>query len=252
MRIGRQYETERKPELLEEKKKWDALELEIFRKCDVTTFLSPVETAFVAKTLPRTRTATIPFFVHEYFGASAPIYHAKDRSGLLCVGGFGHAPNVDAAHWTVSEIMPLVWKRLSEAVVHFVGSEMPDEIKALGSERVVMHGQLSDDDLAALYAQCRVSLVPLRYGAGMKGKVVEAFEQGLPVVSTSVGLEGFTGLPKDIAPADTPEEFADRIVKLLGDDAAAEKTSRLQYDYIASFMSKAKAEETFRRLFSKP
>ena len=252
LRISRQYETERKPELLEEKKKWDALELEIFRKCDVTTFLSPVETAFVAKMLPKARTATIPFFVHEYFGASAPDYHAKNRSGLLCVGGFGHAPNVDAAHWTVSEIMPLVWKRLPDAVVHFVGSEMPDDIKALGSERVIMHGQLSDDDLAALYAQCRISLVPLRYGAGMKGKVVEAFEQGLPVVSTSVGLEGFTGLPKDIAPADTATTFADRIVKLLGDDDSAEKASRLQYDYIATFMSKAKAKKTFRQVFSTP
>ena len=252
LRIGRQYEVERKPELLEEKKKWDALESEIFRKCDVTTFLSPVETAFVAKTLPGAKTATIPFFIHDYFGCGKPSYKAEGRPDLLCVGGFGHAPNVDAAKWTVREIMPLVWEKRPDAVVHFVGSEMPDDIKALESERVVMHGRLSDDDLAALYKRSRMSLVPLRYGAGMKGKVVEAFEEGIPVVSTSIGLEGFTGLPKDIAPADTPEAFAKRILELLADPAVAEKLSRLQYRYIASFMSKEKAEKTFREIFHRP
>jgi GT2 family glycosyltransferase len=250
LRIARQYEVERKPELLEEKRKWDALEDEIFRKCDVITFLSPVETAFVAKKLPGTRTTTIPFFVHDYFGCGKPAYQAEGRPDLICVGGFGHAPNVDAAKWTVREIMPLVWEKHPDATVHFVGSEMPDEIKALGSERVVMHGRLSDEDLAALYKRSRMSLIPLRYGAGMKGKVVEAFEEGIPVVSTSIGLEGFTGLPKAITPADTAKAFAKRILELLADPAAAEKLSRLQYDYIASFFSKDKAEKTFLQIFS--
>ena len=252
LRFRRQYEITGDASLLREAEKWKAMECEIFRKADLVTYLSPVETEAVKQLVPEAHVATIPMFVHEYFRSEPPSFDMKDRTDLICVGGFGHAPNVDATKWTISEIMPLVWKRLPEAVVHFVGSQMPDEIKALGSEHVVMHGQLSDDDLAALYAQCRISLVPLRYGAGMKGKVVEAFEQGLPVVSTSVGLEGFTGLPADIAPADTPEEFANHIVKLLEDDDAAEKASRLQYDYIASFMSKAKAEETFRRVFSIP
>ena len=252
LRIGRQYEVERKPELLEEKRKWDALEGEIFRKCDVITFLSPVETAFVAKKLPGTRTMTIPFFVHDYFGCGKPAYQAEGRPDLICVGGFGHAPNVDAAKWTVREIMPLLWEKRPDATVHFVGSEMPDEIKALGSERVVMHGRLSDEDLAALYKRSRMSLIPLRYGAGMKGKVVEAFEEGIPVVSTSIGLEGFTGLPKAITPADTAKAFAKRILELLADPSAAEKLSRLQYDYIASLFSKDKAETTFRQLFRAP
>ena len=125
------------------------------------------------------------------------------------------------------------------------------ELVAMGrSPYTGFWGRLSDEDLAELYKRSRMSLIPLRYGAGMKGKVVEAFEEGIPVVSTSIGLEGFTGLPKAITPVDTAKAFAKRILELLADPAAAEQLSRLQYDYIASFFSKDKAEKTFHQIFS--
>ena len=252
LRFRRQYEITGDASLLLEAEKWKAMECEIFRKVDLVTYLSPVETEAVKRLVPEARVATIPMFIHDYFRSEPLSFRMEGRAGLLCVGGFGHAPNLDAVRWMTKEIMPLVLAKKADVVLHVVGSQMPEDIKALASPTFIPHGQVSDDELDSLYRSCALAVVPLRYGAGMKGKVVEAFEEGIPVVSTSIGLEGFTGLPKNIVPADTAEAFAKRILDLLADPAAAEKLSHLQYRYIASFMSKEKAEKTFREIFHRP
>ena len=252
LRFQRQYDLTGDEALLKEAEKWKAMECEIFQKVDIVTYLSPVETEAVKRLVPKAHVATIPMFVHEFFHELPPSFLMKGRTGLLCVGGFGHAPNLDAVHWMANDIMPLILAKRGDVVLHVVGSQMPDDIKAMASPTFVPHGQVSDDELDLLYRSCALSVVPLRYGAGMKGKVVEAFEEGIPVVSTSIGLEGFTGLPKEIAPADTAQAFAKRILELLADPAAAENLSRLQFDYIASFFSKEKAVATFRQLFRAP
>lgn len=245
LRLQRQYEVERSPQLKEEAERWRDIELDITRKVDLSVYLSPVETEAVAKAVPGATTQVIPMFVHDFFDHSPAAYDPKARSGVLCVGGFGHAPNADAVHWLLDSVLPLVWKELPDLVLHVVGSKMPPEIKALENERVIMHGALSDEELSAQYARCRVALVPLRYGAGMKGKVVEALEAGVPMVSTSIGLEGFTDLDPRIVATDSAEAFATRIVALIRDDALASALSEAQRTYIAKFFAKDRAKRVF-------
>jgi len=140
----------------------------------------------------------------------------EDRSNLLFVGNFWHQPNVDAIEFFCNDIFPLLDQRLGEAKLYVVGDNIPAEIEALATDRVIILGYV--DNLGELMARVRISVAPLRFGAGMKGKIGEALAHGLPVVTTSIGAEGM-GLEngRDALIAETPQEFADQIVRLYTD-----------------------------------
>jgi glycosyltransferase involved in cell wall biosynthesis len=140
------------------------------------------------------------------------------RAGLLFVGGFRHTPNLDAVRWLVTEILPRVRARRPDAELHVVGSDLPAELRALGGAGVHWHGFVAD--LGPLLQACRLSVAPLRFGAGVKGKVNQALAAGLPVVATTCAVEGM-GLVDgvDALVADSAEAFADAIVRGYTDDA---------------------------------
>jgi glycosyltransferase involved in cell wall biosynthesis len=139
------------------------------------------------------------------------------RAGLLFVGGYEHDPNVDGAAWFVIEVLPLIVSEVGEVHVTLAGSKPTDEVLALRSDSIAVPGWL--EDLGPLYDQARVAIAPLRFGAGVKGKVGEALARGVPMVATTVGAEGM-GLRSgdDIEVADDPAAFAARVVRLLRDD----------------------------------
>jgi glycosyltransferase involved in cell wall biosynthesis len=137
---------------------------------------------------------------------------------LLFIGGFRHMPNVDAIEWFVAEVWPLVRARLPALTLTVVGSLMPDRIKAINGPGINNLGYVAD--VESLIAKARISLAPMRYGAGVKGKVNQAMAHGLPVVATSVAAEGMSLRPGiDLLVADEPLAFADAIVRLYGDEA---------------------------------
>ena len=116
------------------------------------------------------------------------------RSGLIFVGSYQHAPNVDAVTYFVRSIWPLVRQRVPTAVFRIVGSGMTPEVQALAGNGVEVIGFV--DDLDAVLAQSRVAVVPLRYGAGMKGKILTSLRAGLPTVSSSIGIRGICTHPR--------------------------------------------------------
>ncbi|MHB1582162.1 MAG: glycosyltransferase [Acidimicrobiales bacterium] len=126
------------------------------------------------------------------------------REGLLFVGNYTHLPNVDAARWMAQEIHPLVRKELGAVTLRLAGSFPTDEVRALASADVEVLGWVPD--LADLYQRSRLFVAPLRYGAGMKGKIGESLAFGLPVVTTAVGAEGMglTEAEVTLAPDDAP------------------------------------------------
>jgi glycosyltransferase involved in cell wall biosynthesis len=138
------------------------------------------------------------------------------RSALLFVGGFAHLPNGDAMKWFVREVRPLLQARGFPHRLIIAGSEVPNDVAALASDQIEVRGYV--EDLAPLYSACRLSIAPLRYGAGVKGKIVASLSSGVPVVATSVAAEG-TGLRHDetVLIADTPAAMADEIVRLYED-----------------------------------
>lgn len=132
------------------------------------------------------------------------------REGLLFVGGFAHPPNADAVLWFAREIFPAIRKELPDVKFYVVGSKVTDEIQALEQpdNGIVIKGFVSDEELERLYASCRVVVVPLRYGAGVKGKVLEALYNGAPVITTSIGAEGIPFVDQALKIEDTAEGFA--------------------------------------------
>jgi len=141
-----------------------------------------------------------------------------DRDGILFIGGYNHPPNVDAAQWLCSEIMPLVWARLPGVTLTLLGSNPSQSVRNLATDRVSVPGYLRD--VSSYFERSRVFVAPIRFGAGLKGKIGHSLEFGLPVVTTTVGAEGFPlRNEENCYIADTAEAFADAVVRLYTSEA---------------------------------
>lgn len=196
-------------------------ELALIRGADVSVVVSPVEQALLAQEAPGARVDVLSN-VHAVVGCRQPFEARRD---LVFVGGYQHPPNVDAAQWFVREIWPAVRAALPDARVHIVGSKAPDEVRALGEvEGVVFHGFVPD--IEPFMDGCRLAVAPLRYGAGVKGKVNMSMAYGQPVVATVMAGEGMYLRPgEDILVADDPAAFADAVVRLYRDAALWQRLS---------------------------
>ena len=191
-----------------------AQELRLIRECDVTLVVSPVEEALLAQDAPGARVEVLSN-VHEVYGCRRPF---SERHDLVFVGGFQHPPNTDAVEWFVRDVFPAVRAALPGVRVHVIGSRVPESIRALADECVIVHGFV--EDILPYMDGCRISIAPLRYGAGVKGKVNMAMSCGLPVVATSAAVEGMhVRAGEDVLVADEPAAFAAEVVRLYRDEA---------------------------------
>lgn len=153
--------------------------------------------------------------VHNY--KQCPDVDFKKRDGLLFIGCYNHTPNIDAVGWLCKEVMPLVWKKRPDIKLTLLGSEPSEYIKSFSSDKISVPGYISD--VSSFFKNSRVFVAPLRYGAGMKGKIGQSLEFGLPVISTSIGVEGMDLKNRDnVLIADSDKDFADAIVELYTDE----------------------------------
>jgi O-antigen biosynthesis protein len=207
------------------------VERSLWREADVVYYPSCIETEVVRVEAPGVQAYTMPL----YFFDNAPVVKGpRGRNGILFVAGFDRPPNVDAAKWLVRAILPMVRAGTSENKVPLwlVGSNPTDEIKQLAGEDIEVTGYVTDEQLLSFYETARVAVVPLRMGAGMKGKVIEALHYGIPLVTTPVGAQGLDGVEL-IMPVSTDQGIlARQICALLHDDELWLKTSREQQKYM--------------------
>src|SRR5581483_2618756 len=141
----------------------------------------------------------------------APVPAFAERNGVMFIGGYNHVPNVDAARWLCGEIMPRVWEKLPDVRVCLLGSNPPKELYELANDRVDVVGFVKDAE--PYFLNSRVFAAALRYGAGMKGKIGQSLSLSLPVVTTSIGLDGYAlKHERNCLVADDAETFADAIV----------------------------------------
>jgi glycosyltransferase involved in cell wall biosynthesis len=194
---------------------WKLKEYAIFEKADVVYFPSIAEVEEILRERPSLPVKAIPLFCYDEWGPGNVDFN--QREGLLFVGGFNHPPNIDGLKWFLQEIFPLVLERLPYIVLHIVGSNMPHEIRKLGSANIRIEGFLSDEELFELYDRVRLSVVPLRYGAGVKGKVLEAMKHGVPVVTTSIGAEGIPDPSGSLLTEDDPFKLGEKIAEIYED-----------------------------------
>ena len=153
------------------------------------------------------------------------------------MGGFVHEPNIDAVRWFVKEIYSKI-REECQMPFYIVGSNATKEIVQLdGRNGICVKGYLTEEELHKLYQSCRIAVVPLRYGAGVKGKVVEAVYQGVPVVTTSVGAEGILQAEEVMKIKDQPQAFADEVLRLYNDCKGLEKMAERSQVFIKKYFS---------------
>lgn len=195
-----------------------AQEIEVCTSVDLVLYPSQEEATQMQALLPdRVTCLAIPpfcFLTEEFHQASEVITKRTFRQGrinLIFVGGFAHTPNRDAISWFVRDVLPQVTETI-DPVFTIVGSNPPHEISALASEKIEIHGFVSDQRLLELYEAADIVVAPLRYGAGVKGKVVEAVARGVPVVTTTIGAQGLDAVRPYLFVGDSAEEFAEAIL----------------------------------------
>jgi GT2 family glycosyltransferase/uncharacterized coiled-coil protein SlyX len=184
-------------------------ELAVYKQADLVLTVTPEDKQALLREDPQLNISVIPN-IHVI---PTTVVSRGGRRDMIFVGGFSHTPNVDGVLYFCREILPIVQQRLPKITLWVVGNVPPPEMVALASENVIVTGYARH--LAPYLESALVSVAPLRFGSGMKGKIGEAMAWGIPVVTTTIGAEGM-GLQDgvDALIADTPEDFARRITQL--------------------------------------
>lgn len=203
---------------------WQAMqvqELTMASQSDLTVTVTTIEQKILQLQLEQKsssyvleqKIAVIPN-IHIPYSRSIPSFN--ERSDVLFIGSYNHPPNIDAVLWLCQEIMPLVWQQNPDIKVTLLGSNITPEVTALAGDRITVPGYV--DDVSNYFLSHKLSVSPLRYGAGMKGKIGQSLEYSLPVVSTAIGTEGMNlKHEQHILEANIAEDFAQQILRLYGD-----------------------------------
>ena len=216
------------------------LEHELIDKTDETWVVSNAEKQLLEKECPDASIQVVSNIV-DIPGSSTPFHLRRD---WLFIGSFLHPPNIDAVLFFVEKIYPLVNKHLRDAKFHIVGDKAPPEVIALGNENIVVTG--FQRDVHQLFDAVKLSVAPLRFGAGVKGKINQSMAFGVPVVATSLAVEGMELADhEDIFVADEPEDFARALIKLY---ESAELWNRLSENGIRKTRQLYSTEAARKRL----
>jgi len=201
--------------------RYEALETWLIQQTDMTILHSDFEKELlIEKGLDESKLNVSPLPLN----IPAKSVGFKARSGIVFVGGFQHSPNIDAITYFCEEIMPIVTSLNPDIILNVIGTHMPEEILRLNGETVKIVGNV--DNLDDYLLSFRMSVAPLRYGAGVKGKVGKSLACGTPVVSSQIAVEGMKLNPGDgFLLAEDQQTFARKIVELYSDESTWTKLS---------------------------
>lgn len=218
-------------------------ELALIGQCDATFVVSPHEQALLARMLPQARVEVLSN-IHDVHGCRHPYAERKD---LVFIGGYGHPPNSDAIRWIAGDILPKLRTALPDIRLHVLG-DLPDAVRhELTTPGLELHGRVSD--LAPWLDQCLASLAPLRFGAGVKGKINMAMSHGVPVIATTIAVEGMQlhdGV--DVLVADDATAFVNAVLRLQRDKALWQQLSGHGLDNVRQHFSAAAAAAALHRV----
>ncbi len=208
-RIGRQAAIQGNAEQLEQSQRVKARELAAMRLADAAITHSPEEAAYLAREAPGANVHVVPWALTPRRRTVA----LRHRSDIAFVGGYRHAPNADAVRWLGQAVMPLVWARDPGIACRIVGPDWPDALAASMDPRLRLVGQVQRLD--EVFDAVRLTVAPLRFGAGLKGKVLDSLAAGLPCAMTPIAAEGLPlhGMLRGLV-AETPEGLAELILDL--------------------------------------
>jgi GT2 family glycosyltransferase/glycosyltransferase involved in cell wall biosynthesis len=216
-------------------------ELDIANQVDAVIVHSTYEADLIRDQRPSANVHYVPWTVETIRG---PATFGR-RSGVVFVGGYGHPPNTDAVDWMISDIWPLISSEQTEHAFRIVGSRMPDRFKDLRAPSIDPVGFVGDLD--EFLDGTAVTVAPLRYGAGLKGKVLTSLARGVPCVMSPVAAEGLD-LPEELEHLvrESPEEFSEEVLSLLNDKEKWQQTSEM----CVSFVRERFSQEVIDRLIT--
>lgn len=195
-------------------------ELSLIAKADTTLVVSSVERDLLANEAPGADVRILSN-IHYLPGSNTPFV---ERKHIFFIGSFSHPPNTDGILWFCLDILPLVLQKIPDLLLSVIGADPPSEIRALASDHVRIHGHVTD--LSPFLDGYRLSVAPLRYGAGVKGKINLSLAHGVPVVGTSVAVEGmFLEDSKSALIANNPQAFSDAVIRLYQDQELWQRLS---------------------------
>jgi GT2 family glycosyltransferase len=209
LRAHREAQITTDSEVREKARQKEEQEYDLIHQADETWVTSSVEQKLLQKMWPEKSIQLVSNIV-DIPGSSTPFELRRD---FLFIGGFQHTPNADAVLFFLKKIYPLVKQRLGDAKFYIIGDKAPPEVVALASQNIVITGL--QRDVRPFFESVRLSVAPLRFGAGVKGKINQSMAWGVPVVATSAAVEGMElACGEDVLVADEPEQFARTLVTL--------------------------------------
>ena len=232
LRFFREWKKTNNPKTRIEAEKYLKKEIDNCKQADIIIPISNQDKEALLEFYPEQEKMITIGNVHQFLNVKqVPL---KEREGLFFVGGFSHKPNEDAVMYLYQDVLPLVWKENKNIKVTIVGSYPTKEILALNSERFKILGFV--EDISKYFKTSRVFVAPLQYGAGVKGKIGQSLEFGLPVVTTPVGAEGFDFGEYGKSLIDTSAQgLADKILKLYEDDVLWTEVSKASKEILEPY-----------------
>jgi len=220
-------------------------------RCDLSLIISEFEMKLLADTFAVSKEILyyLPFMVTK-LPDSSNFPEFEQRNNFMTIGNLLHGPNVDSVLYLKKEIWPLIKKQLPQAQLYIYGNYAPQHILELHNQKQGFYIMGWADSVAHVMQKARVCLAPLRFGAGLKGKLLDAMLYGTPGVTTSIGAEGMYGdLLTPGVIADTPESFAELSVALYSDKIKWQQNAQRGVEIIkARYNGKAIAKDFMTRL----
>jgi O-antigen biosynthesis protein len=221
------------------------IELSLVKQASYTLVVSEAEKKILEREYPEAHVRILST-IHEITDGGPAFGERRD---ILFIGTFQHLPNVDAMRYFISDVWPLIRQELGDAKFLVIGGEPPDEIKALAADDVIVTGHVPD--LAPYLNRCKLSVAPLRFGAGVKGKVLTSMSYSVPVVVSSVAAEGMPLADgRDVLIADSPQGFCQAVVNLYSDESLWNRLSQASREIIKQHFSFAAARDTLGQLLA--
>jgi len=209
IRTDREAQITSNPETREKARQQEELEFDLIDQADETWVVSSVEQKLLREARPD-KSIEIVSTIADVPGSKTPFALRRD---WLFIGGFQHRPNIDAVLFFAKDIYPLVSEHLRDAKFYIIGDKAPPEVAALATERIVVAGL--QRDVRPFFDSVKLSVAPLRFGAGVKGKINQSMAFGVPVVATSLAIEAMDLQDReDVLVADEPKEFARALIEL--------------------------------------
>lgn len=224
-------------------------ELDLMRRADLTLVVSHIEQDLLAAEVPEVRVEILSN-IHDLHPTHAPF---EARDAILFIGGFNHDPNVDAVRYYVQEVLPLVQAEIGQVPTFIIGSRPTREVLALDDPERGLHVTGYVEDVTPYFERARLSIAPLRYGAGVKGKINMSMAYGVPVVATACAAEGMFLTPgEDILVGEDGAAFAAAVTRLYSDPALWARLSAQGLTNIEQHFSRQTARATLARLLAEP